>query len=254
MSQQPSSPPKRALVTGASRGIGRAIAEKLLQEGYAVCGTYNTGKAEAAEFSRSYSGMEFFQADFSVRDDVGRLLGELEGVEFSAVVNNAGMFEPEEFADYDVDIWDRTFNVNVNAGLILVTKLASRMPRGGAVVNVASTDGLIGSFASMAYAASKAALMNLTKSLAVNLGPQGVRVNAIAPGWINTGMSTEQSMEAVGLTPLGRNGTPSEVAEVASFLLSDRASFVTGATLIVDGGYTCVDYIMKKEAEAVGSE
>ena len=103
----------------------------------------------------------------------------------------------------------------------------------------------------MAYSASKAALSNLTKSLANNFAVKGIRVNAICPGWINTGMSTPASYKATHLTPLARNGQPIEIANVVSFLLSDKASFVTGSNLFADGGYTNVDCIMLEEAGLV---
>lgn len=179
------------------------------------------------------------------------LIEKLRDVKFDAIVNNAGMFEPEDFENYDLAIWDNTLVVNLTTPLLISLKLQNNIKDGGAIVNIASTDGLIGSFASMAYGASKAALMNVTKSLANNFGSRGIRVNAIAPGWILTGMATDESEEAVEITPLARNGSPEEVAELVSFLISDRASFITGATVIIDGAYTCVDYIMKKEAEGL---
>ena len=119
----------------------------------------------------------------------------------------------------------------------------------GSIVNIASTDGLTGSYSSMSYSASKAALINLTKSLAINYGKYQVRVNSISPGWINTGMSTESSYEATKLAPLGRNGKPQEIADLVSYLISPKASFITGSNIVIDGGYSCVDYIMKKEAD-----
>ena len=178
-------------------------------------------------------------------------MNKLKGIQFDAIVNNAGMIEFERFDDYDniLGIWDSTMEVNLNTMLVICQKLRNNIKDGGAIVNIASADGLIGSFSSISYSASKAGIINLTKSLANLFGKRKIRVNAIAPGWINTGMATESSMEAASLAPLGRNGTPEEVAEVVSFLISDKASFVDGATIIVDGGYTCVDYIMKKEAE-----
>lgn len=238
-----------ALVTGMSRGIGKAICEKLVDDGFFVCGTYNTGEEEAREVKRRLRNVEIFQADFQHRDQVLRLIDQLKDTRFDAIVNNAGMFGDEDFEDFDFDEWDNTLAVNLTTPLIISIKLQDQINKGGAIVNIASTDGFIGAFASMAYAASKAALINITKSLANNFGPRGIRVNAVAPGWVDTGMSTEESFDAVDLTPLGRNARPEEVAEVVSFLVSDRASFMSGATVVVDGGYTCVDYIMKQEAE-----
>jgi NAD(P)-dependent dehydrogenase (short-subunit alcohol dehydrogenase family) len=126
--------------------------------------------------------------------------------------------------------------------------MQSMLADGGSIVMVASTDGMVGSYASMAYAASKAALINLTRSLACNFGPRNIRVNAVAPGWIKTDMTTEGSSDSAAVTPLGRDGTADEVANVISFLASDKASFVTGATIVVDGGYTSSDPIMLNEA------
>lgn len=240
---------KTALVTGISRGIGRAVAKKLAREGYFVHGTYNTGKKEAEELKREIKNIKIYQVDFRERKQTQQLLKELTKVKFDALVNNAGVFQLEDFDNYDFEIWDSTFEINLDAILIICLGLKDSVKKRGAIVNIASTDGTTGSFGGMAYSASKAALINLTKSLGNNFGPRGVRVNAIAPGWVNTDMDTEVVGEAPDLTPLGRNAKPEEIANVVSFLLSDKASFANGATFVIDGGYINVDPIMKKEAE-----
>lgn len=241
---------KHALVTGASRGIGRAICKQLISEGYKVYAVYNTGIEEAKELEREFgTNVEAIQTDLSQRGQTLSLVQRLSNITLDAIVNDAGLIEFEDFDHFDFGIWDKTFEVNLNAALVLCIGLRNNIKQGGAIVNIASTDGMTGSFASMSYAASKAALINLTMSLANNFGLRQIRVNAVAPGWVNTGMSTEESMEAGSLTPLGRNARPEEIAQVVSFLLSDAASFMSGETIKVDGGYTNVDYIMIKEAK-----
>ncbi len=240
---------KTALVTGVSRGIGKAICEKLVSEGCKVYGTYNTGKKEAQELKKKLKNVEIFQVDFRHREQTLELVNKLKDTQFDALVNNAGVFQLEDFDNYNFEIWDSTFEINLNAILVICLGLKDNIKKGGAIVNIASTDGMTGSFGGMAYSASKAALINLTKSLGNNFGPKGIRVNAIAPGWVNTDMDTEVVGDAPDLTPLRRNAKPEEIANVVSFLLSDRASFANGATFVIDGGYTNADPIMKKEAE-----
>ncbi|MER6766115.1 MULTISPECIES: SDR family NAD(P)-dependent oxidoreductase [Amycolatopsis] len=241
----------RVLVTGASRGIGRAVAELLVREGVSVVGTYNSGNQEAAELT-GLGVVEMVRVDFADRAETARVLADLAASgPFNGIVNNAGAIEFERWGEFTLESWDRVFDINLRAVLSVTTTLTKSMPPGGSIVNLASKDGMIGTYASMSYSASKAALINLTRSLANVLGPAGIRVNAVSPGWADTGMSTEPSIEAGQLTPLGRNARPEEIAEVIKFLLSDASSFVSGANYLVDGGYTGVDLIMKKEAESL---
>jgi 3-oxoacyl-[acyl-carrier protein] reductase len=237
-----------ALVTGVSRGIGQAICLKLLADGYNVHGTYNTGRDEAEGLAAACRGLTIYQADFRDPNSTSLLLSALEGYTFDAIVNNAATAEAEDFDNFDYGIWTRTFEVNVNAPLRIVLGLKNQIAEGGSIVNIASLDGLTGAFGSMSYAASKAALINMTKSLGNNFGLRGIRVNAVAPGWIDTDMAGDTSLPAVHITPLRRNGKPEEVAELVAFLVSDRATFINGETIAVDGGYQNVDYIMRQAA------
>lgn len=241
---------KNVIVTGVSRGIGRGIAVHLASKGYKVYGTFNTGQVEADSLKQQLgSSIELFQVDFTDRSGTKRFISEVSNVQLNGIVNNAGMIEFEDFEDFDFSIWDRTLEVNVTTPLLITQALQKNLVAGSAVINIASTDGMTGTFSSMSYAASKAALLVLTKALGNVLGQKGMRAVAVAPGWINTGMSTAASMEAVELTPLRRNGRPEDIATVVAFLLSTDAGFVNGAHLVVDGGYTNVDYIMMKEAK-----
>jgi 3-oxoacyl-[acyl-carrier protein] reductase len=237
---------RTVLVTGGARGIGRAIAERLAESGWHVIATYLTGLDEAKELARTHD-VQIRQIDLTDRaktvDFSQRICEEFP---LAALVNNAGILEKEPFEEMTLEAWDKTMAVNVTAPLILAQAIGPRMSAGGSIVNIASTDAYVGSFQGIAYSASKAALLSVTRSLANVLGPRGVRVNAVTPGWIDSGILTE-SYEAANLTPLGRNGSPEDIAKVVAFLLSSEAAFITGASIVADGGYTGVDYFMKKE-------
>jgi NAD(P)-dependent dehydrogenase (short-subunit alcohol dehydrogenase family) len=242
----PAARARTALVTGASRGIGQAIAERLLADGWSVRGTYRSGAAEIAALTAKWPGLTAHRVDLGDDDQVDALIAALRGSRLDALVNNAGVIHFENVEDFDPVAWRETFEVNLIAPVRLAAALEAEL-RGGAVVNVASTDGLVGSYNSLAYAASKAALINVTKSLGNVLARSAIRVNAVTPGWIATDMTSEEELAAEH-TPLGRLGTPGEVAAAVAWLLDPQASFVTGASVVIDGGYSNVDVVMKEEA------
>ncbi len=241
---------KTILVTGATRGIGRAITEKLLSEGHKVFAVYKESTDQANNLAEKY-GNKVATLRVNLADDgqIKQLLEQLKDVQLDGIVNNAGIVYLTKWDELNFDEWDETLDVNLTAPVKLVHGLRNNLKDGATVVNIASVDGYVAAFDTIAYAASKAALISVTKSLAAVLGSRNIRVNAIAPGWVETEMTAESMPdESKELTPLKRNAKPEEVANVASFLLSDQSSFVSGTTITVDGGLTVVDYTLYKEA------
>lgn len=245
---------KTAIVTGASRGIGRAIAGRLAGDGYAVIGTF-AGNKPAADEAAAETGATMHQVDFAKAGAVASFVEAVGDVSIDVLVNNAGIFRYENFDAFDMSLWRDVMQVNLDAIVELSTALRPRLADGGSIVNISSLDGYVAAYDSMSYAASKAALISLTQSLAVNFAPRGVRVNGIAPGWIETDMNADSDIsDSVEWTPLKRDGQPSEIASVVSFFCSSDASFVTGQTLIVDGGYGLVDPVIKADSDRLRAE
>lgn len=238
-----------ALVTGASRGIGQAIAAELSAEGWAVCVNYleQRAAAEALVCQLWANGREAIavQADVADRQAVESMVRtvqtELGPVEL--LVNNAGISRQGLFQDTDDETWDRTLAVNLTGARNVTRAVLPHMLREkrGCIVNISSIWGLRGASCEVAYACSKAAIIGLTRSLALELAPSGIRVNCVAPGCIETDMVRMLGQETrdmlVEETPLGRLGTPEDIAHAVAFFASEKASFLTGQVLTADGGF-----------------
>jgi 3-oxoacyl-[acyl-carrier protein] reductase len=230
---------KTALVTGASRGIGRAIAQELARAGATVVIGYRSGADEAAALASEIDA-QAVQADVSNVDEAKRLVSEAGDVDI--LVNNAGLTRDGVLARMSDDDWRAVIDTNLSS--IFYTCRAVTRPmmkkRSGAIVNISSVVGVHGNWGQANYAASKAGIIGFTKSLARELGSRGVRANVVAPGYVKTQLTDvipDEAREAMlANTPLGRLGDPEDVAGAVRFLCSEQAAFITGEVLLVDGG------------------
>ena len=232
---------KRAIVTGAGQGIGRAIAERLQAEGAHVL--FADIDADAARTAAGRAPMiqvdvaDTAQVDAMVRHAVATLGG------VDILVSNAGIMDRQPFLDMEPAFWDRVLGINLRGAFLCGQAVARAMVaqgEGGRIVNVTSNSGIFGGRGRAAYGASKAGLINLTQTMAIELAEHGINVNAVAPGPTKTRVATTDEPGAAVMMrmPLKRFGTPEEIASVAAFLASEEASFVTGHVYGADGGYT----------------
>ena len=243
---------KVALVTGGSKGIGYACAERLLADGFAVA----ICARNADEVSTAASRLGGADKVLGLRSDVGSVedcAGLIPAVldhfgRVDVLVNNAGVYSPVPFLDFTAETWDALMDINVRGPVLLGGATARAMREqgsGGRIVNIASTNGQLSEAEFAHYNASKAALISLTKSMSVELAQFGILVNAVAPGWVLTPLSepfvgtlTEDSLGRI--SPLKRVGQAAEIAGAVSFLCGSDATYVTGITVNVDGGLTAM--------------
>ncbi|WP_188194786.1 SDR family NAD(P)-dependent oxidoreductase [Nonomuraea sp. SYSU D8015] len=237
---------KVVVVTGAARGQGAAEVEALAREGATVVAAdVLDGEGRALADRLTDEGLQVSYVSLDVRDqrawdDLAALLRERHG-RVDALVNNAGVAARDRIPHVDPQVWQRTFDINVTGPLLGIQALVPLMSAGASIVNVCSVAAMAGHVAA-AYTASKWALRGLTRSASLELGERGIRVNAVMPGLIETPLMASASPAFTGAAlaeiPLGRAGTPADVAPLMVFLVSDESAYVNGAELVVDGGLT----------------
>jgi NAD(P)-dependent dehydrogenase (short-subunit alcohol dehydrogenase family) len=245
---------KIAIVTGGAAGIGAGIVERFLEVGAAVTifDINGDGARELAERLRPKGRVMAIQGNVAVEDDARRAVEETV-TEFGVLdilVNNAGILVAGKMSELTSEQWDRQLNVNLKS-IFLMSKYAIRQMRGrgGAIVNISSVHAFVSFPENGGYDASKSGMLGLTRTMAMDHGAEGIRVNAICPGyirtplldtWLNAQPDPAATMqETLKWHPLGRIGTPRDIADAAVFLSSDAAGFITGASLVVDGALIC---------------
>ena len=252
---------RRAIITGAARGIGLACVQRFVAEGAAVLLVdldAAAGAAAAGKLDGQGAKVAFHAADLSRTETIAGVVEAavevLSGVDI--LVNNAGILGVADFFDLTGDAFDRVMAVNLRAPFLLTQAVARRMRdqgTGGAVVNLSSINALLNGPTSLAYSVSKGGLNQLTRNCAIALAPFGIRVNGVGPGTIATEMAALAGLTGDGVrpvlerTPMGRLGEAAEIAAVAAFLAGDDASFVSGQTVYVDGGRLGLNYSLPRD-------
>jgi NAD(P)-dependent dehydrogenase (short-subunit alcohol dehydrogenase family) len=246
---------RRILVIGASGGIGNKVAELLLAEGYSVVGTYfqHPERVENLESSVAFTG-EY--ADLRSIDSIKKLKEKITSQtnELFAVVNCAGIVRFEGGGlDQDLDVWYETLAINLSGNYYLAKVFSDNLEENGRFLMISSTDSYFGGAITASYAASKSGINSLTKSLALSLQKKKIRVNSIAPGWVETPMIEGNGdvflKKVADINPLGRNGKPIDIAKVMKFLLSQESDYINGQVISVEGGYTNQDPTLLLEEE-----
>lgn len=235
---------KIALITGASGGLGAEIARCLNRDGITTLLHYNHSAGKITALSKELGGAETFRADFESPEDIEEMFKQIEarfgGIDL--LINNAGIASYGLITDISPREWRSLFAVNVDAVYhccrLAIPRMVSR--KSGKIINISSIWGVCGASCEAAYSATKSAVIGLTKALAKELGPSGITVNCVAPGAVMTDMLCSLSEEALDLvkeeTPLGRLGTPSDIAALVAFLASESADFITGQVISPNGG------------------
>lgn len=240
---------KTALITGSSRGIGSATAKALAKAGYSVCINYIENEEKALETAEEIKAMGgnaiIYQADVADSAAVNAMVKEIESSfgQVTLLVNNAGISEQHQFQDISPEWWKRIFEVNLGGCFNTIQAVLPSMlhEHSGCIINVSSIWGSHGASCEVAYSSTKHAIIGLTRSLAAELAPTGIRVNCIAPGVINTDMvkvlgQDTLDMLAKDVIPMGRLGRPEEIAE-GILWLAEKASYTTGQVISCDGGF-----------------
>ncbi len=227
---------KKVLVSGGTKGIGRAIATKFLDEGYSVIATTrDKTKANIVE----HKNLIVENLDLSSKDSISEFQEKVESFKPSILINNAGVTKDNLFLRMSENDWTEVIETNLN-GTYRLTKIFLKgmiKNKWGRIINIGSVSGLMGNPGQTNYASSKAALEGFTRSLAKEIGSRNITVNLVSPGFINTDMTSGLTIEKLeSQIPLGRMGNPSDVASLVAFLASEGAGYITGQTLVVDGG------------------
>ncbi|MCH5320551.1 MAG: SDR family oxidoreductase [Eubacterium sp.] len=257
---------KRVLITGVSKNIGKSICKRFVDEGYEVIGTYKSFFDEEENrkvFIKEFENVTLFKVDLTKHTDVSNFINKMKKYRFDVIINNAGILNMtddntvlNEFIDFDIDAFVDLINCNLISVARICIELKECIKNNGNIIIISSESGSNGAFASISYNASKAALINLTRSLSNNFAYyNNIRVNCVSPGWVETQngkMNTNSNnlfvQKIAKVTPMMRNAKPKEIADVVYYLTTEQASFITGANIIVDGGYSNFDVIYYEES------
>ena len=242
---------KTILVIGAAGGIGSQVAKDLISQGYSVIGTY-------FDISIDIPNIKTLQLDLSSKNSITNFAGEIKSLntDLYAIINCAGICEYEgESIEKDIEVWDRTIAVNLTSNFVLAKYFKDIIDDRGRFIMISSTDAMYGGPITAGYAASKAGVNSLAKSLSLLLKDKAISVNAVAPGWVNTRMIADTGEEFIkqvaGINPLKRIAEPKDISNLVTFLLKPESEYINGQVITVDGGYTNQDPTLLIEEETV---